>query len=687
MTKPSPSNSQNKAIPADDPAIWDKNLAAIVRHHPELAQRLITTTPTPLTWVTAKSGDLSAHATSEAGRPLWIGSRYDPKAETQKLIADLDYVSTACVVALGVGLGYHIPTVAKAIGTNGVILVYEPDLAQFKAVLQRIDHSSWLGMPNMIIADQETDKGALTAKFDPHAAHATQGTQLITHPATRQRHAEAIQEFSQTVADLLAYCRTNIATALVNSARTVRNLVNNLPVYTAGATIAELHQWAKRDGHSYPAVCVGAGPSLVKNVDLLRDPAIRNSVIVITVQTALKPLLDRGIEPDFVTALDYSPICKRFYENLPDLPRTTLIIEPKCNAVIPQSYPGPVRTARADVNDQIIAGAGDDLLRAIPPMRGGATVAHLSFYFARYLGCDPIMFIGQDLGFSDGLYYAPGTAVHDVWSSEINEFNSIEMMEWQRIVRHKGNLSRHTDIHGRPIFSDEQMVTYLRQFERDFHEATQDGATILDCTEGGMAKEGTTAMSFKNALRLHANKAVPDLPLPSLALDSKRLDRLDDLLDLRFKEINTLRQLTTDTVALLNRMLKHQRDKSKMDKLFKQLNRNQARIDGELKQAFFLVNQLNTVGAFRRSRADRSVNYESKDIYDKQRRQLERDLENLDWLGQCCVEAIEIVQDALRATKEAKQANREQVIQPSPQIVTTTFDSLKTTEQPISRSA
>ena len=33
----------------------------------------------------------------------------------------------------------------------------------------------------------------------------------------------------------------------------------------------------------------------------------------------------------------------------------------------------------------------------------GSTVAHLAYYLAEHLGCDPIIFVGQDLGFSDGL--------------------------------------------------------------------------------------------------------------------------------------------------------------------------------------------------------------------------------------------------------------------------------------------
>ena len=100
--------------------------------------------------------------------------------------------------------------------------------------------------------------------------------------------------------------------------------------------------------------------------------------------------------------------------------------------------PGPIRVAQSKYLDKALA----SLAKPIVPIAAGATVAHLSFYLAQHLGCDPIILIGQDLAFSDGLYYCPGTAIHDVWATELGQFNTLEMMEWQRIVRHRGALER-----------------------------------------------------------------------------------------------------------------------------------------------------------------------------------------------------------------------------------------------------
>ena len=62
-------------------------------------------------------------------------------------------------------------------------------------------------------------------------------------------------------------------------------------------------------------------------------------------------------------------------------------------------------------------------------------------------------------------------------------------MEWQRIVRFRPHLHKTVDVHGRSIYTDAQMRTYLQQFEADFAAAARDGVDIVDATGGGVAKQ------------------------------------------------------------------------------------------------------------------------------------------------------------------------------------------------------
>lgn len=624
----------------DDRHTLENNLAALGRTHYALAERLAQTAPAALEWTTTKSGDLSA-AVLHDGKPRQLASRFDPRKEAAQLIEPVDFERNACVIVLGFGLGYHVEEVVREIGEKGFSLVYEPDIAVLRAVFERRDLRQLFTSQRMILCDDTIDRSTLTRYFDGFNAVIAQGTQLVTHPPTRAMHAEAFAEFSRLVTDTLAYCRTTLATTLVNASRTVGNLLGNLPFYAAGESINDLRNAAK----GATAVCVSAGPSLARNIDLLRERRWRDNVVVIAAQTALRPLLDRGVEPDFVTALDYSAVSRRFYENLPPLPNVTLIAEPKAHPVILDSFPGPVRVTQCDINDIVLG----KLVRPMAGLPAGGTVAHLSFYVAQFLGCDPIVLIGQDLGFSDGLYYVPGTAVHEVWDCELNRFNTIEMMEWQRVVRHRSHLSRHEDIHGRPIFSDEQMTTYLKQFERDFKQASQ---RIIDATEGGMPKAHAETMTLREALEQFAITSRPALPKTQAKLDPTRLSQSVGEVQHRLDEVRDLHRSSVEAQDILEQMKRNQQDRAKMQRLFERMQKTQRHVADDLGRAFYLVSQINAVGSFRRIKTDRINARKQAAGVDKQLLQIERDMDNLKWIIQSCDEAVTVLDEALRAMRQ-----------------------------------
>src|SRR5690606_8953829 len=135
------------------------------------------------------------------------------------------------------------------------------------------------------------------------------------------------------------------------------------------------------------AILVAAGPSLSRNVDRLRDPSVRERAVIVAVQTALKPLLSRGVRPHFVTTLDYHEISAQFYEGLSaeDVDGITLVCDPKVNRAVVEAWPGRVRCIANDFLDRVLG----NLARPMGHLRAGATVAHLSFYLAQHLGCDP----------------------------------------------------------------------------------------------------------------------------------------------------------------------------------------------------------------------------------------------------------------------------------------------------------
>ncbi|MCZ6836742.1 MAG: DUF115 domain-containing protein, partial [Planctomycetota bacterium] len=595
------------------------NLAVLGTSNDDLAQALRAAKPVDdLQFLDTEEGVPSA---LYLNRPL--ASRRRPKTEATRLVEHLDYIENASFVISGFGLGYHVQAVAERVGKRGLVVVFEPDVSLLRAVFERIDHSTWLAKSNVIFVHDPDDRAALTRQLSGCEPILAMGLEFIDHPASRTRLGNQALTFSETFTAYMTSMKTTLMTTLIRSLDTIRNNLFNLPQYVGGEGVKELEDLAK----DLPGVIVSAGPSLHKNIHELAKDGVRDRCVIIATQTTLKPLLKAGVKPHFVTALDYHEISKRFYEDLDAsmLQDVTLVVETKAHPIILESYPGPIRCCGVDLLDQLLGEQARDMGRV--PM--GSTVAHLAMYLARHLGCNPIAMIGQDLGFPDGLYYAPGTAIEQVWGPELNPFNTMEMMQWQRIARHRGHLSQVEDQNGKTIYTDQQMATYLNQFERDFAQFSEEGIEVIDATEGGVAKQHVTNQPLREVLDQHATQPLPTIPIPSLEHDAERVTLARTRIGQVRKSIAQLREVSTRTIPLLQKMLQDQHDPEKMEVHFKKMDKFRAEVERRM-EAFTLIGYLNQLGEFKRLKADRRLDANMDlDPLQRQHAELQRDLTNV----------------------------------------------------------
>ena len=308
--------------------------------------------------------------------------------------------STSHFTSTGSGSGI-ISSCSSSAGGEAVFFVFEPDLLLLRTAFEHRDLSRLIES-NRVHFFTQPDKADLLTRLTPHTAMLSLGVATIVHPPSLQVAAEFHRQIQQWIGEF-ARARTSLNTLLLNSARTLENIARNIGWYAAAPSLQRLRDRFK----GRPAIVVSAGPSLRKNKHLLKD--LQDRAVIVAVQTTFQPLLQMGVEPHFVTSLDYHEICTRFFENLPDLGRpirTELVAEPKATARFSGSTPARFRCWATSTPRACSASCA----RPSPSCPAGATVAHLAYYLAEFLGCDPIIFIGQDLGFGDGLCYAPGPA-------------------------------------------------------------------------------------------------------------------------------------------------------------------------------------------------------------------------------------------------------------------------------------
>ncbi len=631
-----------------DASNWLANLRALYSVDMQLAQSIDDLPESDyFELAAARNESMTAKVRLNDGREIFLHSRYDPQTEAKRFVDSLDFDNNFVFVVSGFGLGYHIRELFDRATSETIVVVLEPELYVIRTGLWNIDFPTEI-KDNRLIFLNTADQGLLHKKLTPLSTTLTMGTALVAHPYSKQWHDKFHSEMREHISNYMAYCRMSFVTLIGNSKITQQNVVDNLAYYVCCPPIDIL----RRRFAGYPAIVVSAGPSLAKNIDLLKQA--QGKAIIIAVQTTLKTLLKKGIKPDFVTSLDWSPISRRFFQDIDDFGDIHLIAEPKVSCVVPDTFTGRKSLLRNEFADMCIG----SLAKQRDSLRAGSTVAHLAFYLAEFIGADPIVLVGQDLAFSDNLYYAPGGAVHEMWSVELNRFYTLEMKEWERIVRNRNILRKVKDINDKTIYTDEQMFSYLQQFERDF---AQTSATVIDATEGGAKKRGTTIMTLKDTLDKYAQRDIPREKFSYLKelnwFDPSPLPELKDELEQRKEQINRFKELCEKTVDLLNQLQNLLDDPVRFNRLIVKVDEIRSLVNAH-QSAMQMVCMVSALADLRRIQHDRRISAANmKDDKERARRQLLRDIEYVQSLADGCDMVIDILDSGLKRIDEKMECN------------------------------
>lgn len=486
------------------------NLAGLRQHNTKLADLIEKAEPRPVEFSQAPDG---AWTGTLDGRAL--ASPRAPLVEAEKCAAPADPAKCGAVVVLGFGLGHHVYAALKRMARSGVVFLFEPDLGLLRAVLERLDCGGWLMAPNLVILTDPDDRVAIARAMNGHETRLMDGVKFVEHPADFARLGEVSDRFSENF--MLAYkaLRSNWTTTIIQTETLMGNAIKNLPRYASVAPgrspnlgVSALAGCAPKR----PAICVAAGPSFARALDVLRTANLTDSFVLISTQTTLRPLIRAGVAPHYACAIDYSDLSGRFYEGLTaaDVAGTDLVCTPEVHPIVPEMWPGRLRMTGDATLDEIVGEPLSDRLGALP--QRVATVGSMGHVLARYMGCDPVIHVGLDLAFTDGTYYGGGAAIHQTWSGELNEFRTLEMMEWERIARGKQANTKRPGYNGE-VWTDAIMLCYAEEVAGLCRADADKGLTTI-VTDGGLIKPYTERMELAEALGEHWPATPTRRPVP-----------------------------------------------------------------------------------------------------------------------------------------------------------------------------
>ncbi len=451
-------------------------------------------------YIPTADGDITAKIKTSEGRLYLVHSAVDPRKEAENLIESVDTDKNALYFVFGTGLGYHLQVLKEKITSFSRVVVLEPDkhlLAcwQKKGPVTKLDDSRFLFLAGNL--------NEITSQIDKllHHKHLmlAGNCRFVVLPTYHRLFRDWVVNTQKQIINLIKNRIFEMGNDVVDTLIGIRQIMSNIGEVASSPGARQLAGLYR----GKPAIIVSAGPSLNKNVELLRE--VKGKALILCVDASLKVLLEKGITPDAVFSIERGiETYKQFYQDKLLPKETVLIAPPVVHPGIFKGFPGE-KLVLLRANEGVNIWFESILQKGMIKM--GTSVAHLAFGFARLVNAEPIIFIGQDLAYSpEGYSHGQGVSVS-------KKENLEEVRVWL------------DGYYGGKVPSNEVWQNFLTWFEANIADSD---VLCIDATEGGARIKGTKLMTLKAAIDRYCNNSTIQ-PLVNLVKARRMDENRDDI--------------------------------------------------------------------------------------------------------------------------------------------------------------
>lgn len=464
-------------------------------------------------------------------------------------------------VFIGIGLGHSLNRVVSQMEKGHHIVVIEPVGQIYRIAFDRYDFSEYIKNHTLFFAPTKDDADMIFGQLESFKVVEDWAIFIELITRTRQEY----WKLADYIMEVLNQIQCNIGTVISAGAKIADNDIATLPYVIRHRGVSELINLFK----DKPAICVSTGPSLERNIHLLKD--IQDKVIIVAVGQALRPLLAYDIRPDFICTVDFGDVNMTHFAGLCD-ETVPLVTINKTYAPLLKAYKGSkfisagVSPKFKDTAHKALADMGE--------LAQGGSVAHMAFGLAAAMGCNPIMFIGQDLALSEKSH-----------CSQVDSGGKIEIIDgnikWKVDDPRSKTLHARDDIGmgsaqyvngwwGSPVLTNTGLMTFITAMERLISQFV---GTVLNCTEGGCHLEGAKRMFLIDAINKYCNEHIDKSALtPLLTLHPDADKRIEEAMPLLQNDISKLKDIITNAEKGLATDIKMRNvhNKNKLKRLLEQ---------------------------------------------------------------------------------------------------------------------
>lgn len=424
------------------------------------------------------------------GRVWYLNSQYYPLREAASFVEQYSSViDYSVMVFFGFGNGIIAGQLLQKMGEHIQFIFYEPSAEIFIHTLHNYDIADIAASDRVtIIVNGLNDSITPQVLMD----YIEFDTYTIAIYDALPKYKQLFQEdyqwlengYRQRIYDILAYINTQESfggSMAKNNIYNLRHLLNcNYRDDFKGMFPTDM-----------PAIVVAAGPSLEKNIHVLKQ--LKGRALIIAVDTALRYLAEQGLRPDLAITVDADkPI--RLFE--PDAVRQMQLVMDT----------GASRGAVDLLSGQRLIVSGGHYAyykkvfqianRKFAFLKNGGSVATLAFSLAWEWGFQRIVLVGQDLALAPDKVHA---------GSDDVDLHKLD-----------GNKIAIEGYYGETVYTTWDYDVYRKWIEEKIQE--KDCPEIINATEGGAKIAGAIQMSLQEVADTYCKKefdfekALQDVP-------------------------------------------------------------------------------------------------------------------------------------------------------------------------------
>ncbi|EAI0125900.1 DUF115 domain-containing protein [Campylobacter jejuni] len=284
----------------------------------------------------------------------------------------------------------------------------------------------------------------------------------------------------------------------------IEQFVYNLPQMITHPSYKEL--LSKRKGISDTAIIVSTGPSLTKQLPLLKKYA--NKATIFCADSSYPILAKHGIKPDYVCMLERTEITAEFFNHdFGEFDKDILFV---CAGVV---HPKAIeylkgRNRKYLITPRYLYFPIYIKLKYFDFLYNTPSVAHMSYFLSVLLNHKNIIFIGQDLAYAEN-----GNSHPDDYQNSAN----YESQMYKHILTEAYGGKKEIKTHEVWIFFKQILEAMIIKYH----------ITTYNCTEGGARIEGTIEKPFLWACENLLDK---DLNKPFEKLEPLSLNKQNEFL-------------------------------------------------------------------------------------------------------------------------------------------------------------